>query len=258
MSKSKYEIANELLRQLFAISKKFSFFDAKIKDGTLLRTPDEALKQGSAVKLVGKDGVEIEVADGDYTTEDGSIVTVKSGVVDSINMPKAEAAAEMATTTNNVAEVKQADEKVACAEPTTEPDAVDAGPAESTELDPKMLLETIKNLVDRVAALEANISDTSMAVEKMSAAPASEPFNFDPMSDFKVGTIGYEVEMFKRAKREKEAKTKKDLLEFNSKRVKPDAQVFSAPKQNKNTELSKEDFSKLDLFGGAMLGSNIG
>lgn len=218
-------IIKEKLKELFALSKKLSFFDAKLKDGSILRTADEALNKGSKVVLISADGVESEVADGDHTSEDGSVINVKSGVIEAITAPSAEAPAEMAAPA---------------------PAPVEGEKAEQSSYDGDMtsLMEIIKNLTDRIAALESSTSDTKMTVEKMSAEPAAKPFNFEPMAE---GTIGAALAKYKADHKEKEELRKKQMMEFSSKR-KPEAkaQEFKSNSKPNSTEPKPFNFN----FGG--------
>ena len=75
---------NELLKELFALSKKLSFADLKLKDGSILRTTADKLDKGAQVVLVSADGVESAAPEGDVTAEDGTILTIKSGVVENV------------------------------------------------------------------------------------------------------------------------------------------------------------------------------
>ena len=56
----------------------------KTKDGAMISYEGEKLEVGVAVKMVGADGVSSDITDGEYELEDGSKVTVKGGLVESI------------------------------------------------------------------------------------------------------------------------------------------------------------------------------
>ena len=56
----------------------------KTKDGAMISYEGEKLDVGVAVKMVGADGVSSDITDGEYELEDGSKVTIKGGLVESI------------------------------------------------------------------------------------------------------------------------------------------------------------------------------
>lgn len=56
----------------------------KTKDGAMISYEGEKLDVGVAVKMVGADGISSDITDGEYELEDGSKVTVKGGLVESI------------------------------------------------------------------------------------------------------------------------------------------------------------------------------
>jgi hypothetical protein len=236
---SKKDKITEKLKELFALTKKVTFFDCPLKDGSILRTEDEALAKGSEVKIISKDGVESDAPDGDVTSQDGNTISIKSGVVDAIAPATPEKANEKMDTPPTPVEGAPA--------PQSEASAEDEAP-----IDMDMLQGIIQNLVDRIAALEAKISDTSMTVEKMSALPAAKQFNFDPMGDslYKEGSVGYEIEKFKaekKAKRTAQTASNQDAFSVERKE-KPKSQQFSkndAPVANSN----KSEMNLDSLFG---------
>lgn len=208
---------NELLRELFALSKKLSFADLKLKDGSILRTTADTFDKGAQVTIVSADGAESAAPEGDVTAEDGTVLTIKSGVIENVGTAPAPAEEKM---------------EAPAPEAPVEDDSAE-------NLDPSMLMDTIKNLIDRVAALEESYASTSMTVEKMSAQPASKPFSFDPHGDFKFkeGTIGFELEKFKAEKKAKSKANELALAKFN--------EVLKEKKSNKTTQSFSS--SKLDL-----------
>lgn len=226
---------NELLKELFALSKKMSFADLKLKDGTMLRTTSDTFEKGAPVVLVSTEGVESPATDGDFTVEDGSKITIKGGVVEVAAVAEGEKKDETKmeaptapASTSNVPAPAEKKEKM-------------EGELEvEQEIDPAMLMETIKNLIERVAALEESTSTTSMAVEQMSAQPAAAPFVADPHGDFKFkpGTIGYELEKFKAEKKAKNKANQEAMLKFNA-----EVAAKNAAKENKTTTNKTESFS---------------
>lgn len=236
MSKNKDKIST-LLKELFALSKKMSFFDAKLKDGSILRTEDDALAKGSAVVLIGADGTQSDAPDGDHTTEDGSVVTIKSGVVDGIAAATPEKANE------------KMDEAPMPDSPVTDDSAEMAD--DGSEMDLATIADTIKNLIDRISALEDMCSNTTMTVEKMSAAPAAKQFNASPYGE---GTIGSELEKYRAEKKAKETSSKEAMLKFAASRVKPGAQEPKMNTQNFNSNTKRND-APIN-FGGSMTFGN--
>ncbi len=184
---NKTEKIKQLLAELFLASKKLSFVDVKTSDGCILRTADEALKQGSTVTIVGADGTETAPADGDYTTEDGSVATIKSGVVEVLTPASSDANQPLATDATT-APTATPSETMATAD-NSAPVPAAAPQAEATETDGDMaqLLEIIKNITDRLSALEEKANQTKMSVEKLAAAPAATAFNANTQSK---GTVG--------------------------------------------------------------------
>ena len=158
---------DKLLKELFAVIKQ-KFADAELKDGTCLRSEGE-LTTGSKVTLITADGAAMEATDGEYELKDGTVVTIKSGVIDSITdssnpTPTDEPMVKIPKPSkddNDTANVIQ-----------------DAATPDSDD----MLAQVIQDLTDRVAALEAAIgaqvaqsAEMSKTVEKFAAAPGAEP-----------------------------------------------------------------------------------
>lgn len=244
----------KLLIEAFALSKKISFTDIKLKDGSILRTADEALKEGSKVTLVSAEGVETKVADGDVTAEDGSTITIKSEVVEKLNpAPSPEAQkAETPEATTTAPDAGKKEEKLEA--PVTTPAAEENQNAE--DMDNQMLIDTIKNLIARVAALEESYSSTSLAVEKMSAKEQSKTVVPDTYGDFKVGTVGYELAKFDAERKAKKAKQSMENILKVTKEV-----SFKAgnPIENKNEPRveTKEIVNPLLGFNGGFEVSGI-
>jgi len=166
MGKQKNEI-KELLTKLFALSK-VKFLDVTLQDGSILRTEDDELKQGSAVTLVSSDGSTADAQDGEYTLSDGSKVVIKSGVIDSVTP------AAPATPTSDAAETV-ADAKEA---PT------DATPADADGANLESITNILQNLVSRIENIEKKLSETSQStaamksqVEKFLKEPVGKPIN---------------------------------------------------------------------------------
>ncbi len=86
------------------------------------------------------------------------------------------------------------------------------------------LVGIIKNITDRLAALEEAISSTKMSVEKMSAAPAAAAFNATPATK---GTIGEYLEAYKKEIKAKQEAKKEAMLKFSASREVEKPLVFS-------------------------------
>jgi len=170
MSKNTKSIKEKLV-ELFQLVKKESFLDAKAADGSILRTTDDAFKTGSQVVLISEDGTSAPAPDGPYTLEDGSSLVIKSSVVESIT-PADTTAAAPAPDTTAANPTSDAPATMADAVPpvaTATPDADGDG-------DMGTMIEIIKNITDRLSALEDAVSATKMSVEKMNSAAAPEVF----------------------------------------------------------------------------------
>lgn len=135
-----------------------SFNEVALKDGNTIVFDGENLEVGVEV---------IDTADGEYTLEDGTIVVVKEGKVDSITEPETTAEPE------TQADVVEADEdEPTTAESTAEPTTESESEPEPSEID--KLKEAIANLVARIEALESKVTE-------FIATPATPPV----MEEFK-------------------------------------------------------------------------
>lgn len=233
-----------LLKELFAYSKKtLSFTDIKLKDGTCLRTASDSLTQGDTLTLVGKDGTETPAPDGDHTTTDGTVISIKSGVAETITPGTAPATADKMDTPVTAPE-STTGTKMDDATPAQAPATGDNSTDAVNTMDMTKLVETIKNLIDRISSLEEKYSSTSMAVEKMSAQPAAKPFIADPFNEYKEGTVGYELAKFNaEIKAKKQKQSFENIAKANSntnvkfKSANPlevKTEKFSAPKEMEN------------------------
>ncbi len=234
---------NKLLKELFALVK-HKFTDVKLKDGSLLRTPDDTLIKGSKIVLVSPEGVESAAPEGDATADDGTVITIKSGVVDNIAAKPIEDTAAVPANKAEKIPAQEAKMEVPTTEEVKEKASEDVG-AEVEGMDMVGLITLIKNLVERVAALEGE-KETAMAVEKMSAnTPAAKPFNFDP---FKEGTIGAELAKYKTDHKTNQSRIEKQLLEFSKKRMAP-VTLNNAAAATQNFSASPVNKPKISLGG---------
>lgn len=124
--------------------------------GLLLWDGDEDIKVGDAVKGVDEEGNDIEVADGDYTTEDGKVIVVAEGKVAEIKEPE-EMPAEEPTEEEKPVEAED--------EPTEEP----TEPVED-EKDAK-----IKALEEEIKVKDAEIEELKAKIAELENEPAAKP-----------------------------------------------------------------------------------
>lgn len=128
--------------------------------GILVWDGDEDIKVGDAVKGIDEEGNDIEVADGDYTTEDGKVIVVTEGKVAEIKEPE-----EMPT--EEPVEKPTEEEKPVEAEdkPTDEP----TEPVED-EKDAK-----IKALEEEIASKDKEIEELKAKIAELENEPAAKP-----------------------------------------------------------------------------------
>lgn len=124
--------------------------------GILVWDGDEDIKVGDAVKGVDEEGNDIEVADGDYTTEDGKVIVVAEGKVTEIKEPE-EMPVEEPTEEEKPIEAED--------EPTEEP----TEPVED-EKDAR-----IKELEEEIKAKDAEIEELKAKIAELENEPAAKP-----------------------------------------------------------------------------------
>lgn len=157
----KEKIKNLMLELLATVEK---FGQVTTDKGVIRWEGEEDIKVGDAVTIVAEDDTETPAAEGDYTTEDGTVIKVAEGKVAEIVEPTEEQPEE------------QPEEKVEAEEET---------PAEEQkpeEVDPfAEILDKLDNLDKRIAALEESLtkSETEMSavkadVEKLKTEPAEK------------------------------------------------------------------------------------
>lgn len=121
--------------------------------GILLWDGDEDIKVGDAVKGIDEEGNDIEVADGEYTTEEGKVIVVADGKVTEIKEP----------------EEMPAEEPV---EEPTEPIEAEDEPTEPVE-DEKDA--KIKALEEEIKAKDAEIEELKAKIAELENEPAAKP-----------------------------------------------------------------------------------
>ena len=131
--------------------------------GILTWDGDEDIKVGDAVKGMDEEGNDTEVADGDYTTEDGKVIVVAEGKVAEIREPEelpveepAEEPADEPAEEDVVAEEEPADE-----------------PAEEPAEDERDI--KIKELEETIAAKDAEIEELKAKIAELENEPAAKP-----------------------------------------------------------------------------------
>lgn len=142
-------------------------------DKAVLEYDGEDLKAGMGVYVSNENGERTPAEDGEYTTEDGKIIVVKDGMVESITDP--------------IAEVDGADEEPVEETPVEEPKAeeleepVEEEPKETTEDAITKIREEIDELYKLVDSILDKIGETRdeadarfKKLEQMSAAKPAE------------------------------------------------------------------------------------
>lgn len=124
--------------------------------GILIWDGDEDIKVGDAVKGIDEEGNDIEVADGEYTTEEGKVIVVAEGKVTEIKEP----------------------EEMPAEEPTEEPsEPIEAEdePTEPTEPVEDEKDAKIKSLEEEIKAKDAEIEDLKAKIAELENEPAAKP-----------------------------------------------------------------------------------
>jgi hypothetical protein len=124
--------------------------------GILVWDGDEDIKVGDAVKGIDEEGNDIEVADGEYTTEEGKVIVVAEGKVTEIKEPE-EMPAEEPTEEEKPVEAE--------GEPNEEP----TEPVED-EKDAK-----IKALEEEIASKDKEIEELKAKIAELENEPAAKP-----------------------------------------------------------------------------------
>lgn len=147
-------------------------------DKAVLEYDGEDLKAGMSVYVSNEEGVRTPAEDGEYTTEDGKVIVVKDGMVESITDPIAEVdgADEEPVEETPVEEVPVEEPK---AEELEEP--VEEEPKETTEDAIAKIREEINELYKLVDSILDKIGETRdeadarfKKLEQMSAAKPAE------------------------------------------------------------------------------------
>lgn len=124
--------------------------------GILIWDGDEDIKVGDAVKGIDEEGNDIEVADGEYTTEEGKVIVVADGKVTEIKEP----------------------EEMPAEEPTeepTEPIEAEDEPTEPTEPVEDEKDAKIKALEEEIASKDKEIEELKAKIAELENEPAAKP-----------------------------------------------------------------------------------
>lgn len=121
--------------------------------GILLWDGDEDIKVGDAVKGIDEEGNDIEVADGEYTTEEGKVIVVAEGKVTEIKEP----------------------EEMPAEEPTEEPTEPIEAEDEPTEPVEDEKDAKIKALEEEIKAKDAEIEELKAKIAELENEPAAQP-----------------------------------------------------------------------------------
>ena len=130
--------------------------------GILVWSGEEELQAGDAVKGLNEAGEEVDVEDGDYTTEDKKVIVVKDGKVEEIKEVEetVEPTEEVTEEPTEEPTPEQNEEKLPTEEPTEEP--------QEDEKDLK-----IKELEETIAARDAEIEELKAKIAELENEPAA-------------------------------------------------------------------------------------
>lgn len=191
------KITNKLKVMLKSIlSLKFGAIETD--KGRLVWDGEEDLKEGDEVFVEGEGEETVNPADdGEYTTEDGKVITVVEGKVASIKDPEAEVAPEEVP----VEETAQEEVKAEAEEEIPAPADEEETPAEeeATEedrlanLEEKVnaIVEGLNEIINSIASLEGRIAEVEGKLAKVEA-PAADPVEEEiPVEEEKKTRLSY-------------------------------------------------------------------
>lgn len=232
------------LRELFELTKK-KFADVKAQDGSILRV-DGDVAVGSKVCIISEDGAITEIPDGDHTLEDGTVLTVKSGVIENITPAEEEMTTDtsgLKPAVDEVGKKKKVDTKKDETTGSTMSVNVVDPEIEPQNFDWDMIAEIITDLSNRVSALEqalgstqAENTDLKKQFAAFKKAPAAEPATYTKRSLLDV--IKEENKSNSKANKELKfaeafAKTRnKTTASSNFAEVVPNNKINTAPRNN--------------------------
>jgi hypothetical protein len=151
--KMKVDKVKAMLRKLLA-----QFGEVATDKGTILWDGDEDLKEGDSVHGVDSEGNEVAIEDGEYTTEDKKVITIKDGKVESIvdveNTETEEAPESEEETTEEEVEAEETEE-----------------PTEEVVEEPNAEIEALRT---EIAELRQLIGELTSRLEKVEGTPAAK------------------------------------------------------------------------------------
>lgn len=157
-TKMKLNKVKQILRSLLV-----EMGEVSTDKGILVWNGEEELAVGDAVKGMDADGNEVEVEDGEYTTEDKKVIVVKEGEVAEIKEVEEEAP---------VVEEEKPIEEEPKAEKAEEQPKEEEKPIVEPEEDEKDL--KIKELEDTLAAKDAEIEELKAKIAELENEPAAK------------------------------------------------------------------------------------
>lgn len=156
---------------------------------------DEDLKEGDEV-FVEVEGEEPKAAeDGEYTTEDGKVITVVEGKVASIKDPEAEVAPEEVPVEETAQEEVKAEEEIPAPadeeETPAEEEATEEDRLASLEEKVNAIVEGLNEIINSIASLEGRIAEVEGKLAKVEA-PAADPVEEEiPVEEEKKTRLSY-------------------------------------------------------------------
>lgn len=157
-TKMKLNKVKQILRSLLV-----EMGEVSTDKGILVWNGEEELAVGEAVKGMDADGNEVEVEDGEYTTEDKKVIVVKEGKVEDIKEAEEEAP---------VVEEEKPIEVEPKAEEAEEQPKEEEKPIEEPNEDEKDL--KIKELEEALAAKDAEIEELKAKIAELENEPAAK------------------------------------------------------------------------------------
>lgn len=197
------KIANTLKLLLKSVLS-LQFGEVSTDKSTLYWDSTDNLKEGDEVYVKGENEDFVPAPDGEYTTEDGKVITVVEGKVASIKDPEAEVAPEEAPAEENIeakAEVDETEVKAEAEEEIPAPADEEETPAEeeateedrlaSLEEKVNAIVEGLNEIINSIASLEGRIAEVEGKLAKVEA-PAADPVEEEiPVEEEKKTRLSY-------------------------------------------------------------------
>lgn len=141
-------------------------------DKAILVYDGEDLVAGMKVYVENENGERTAVEDGEYTTEDGKVITVKEGTVESIVDPIAEvdAVEEEEPKTKEEPVEEPVEEELVDEEPVEEPKETEPTEIEKIREEINELYKLIDSILDKIGETRKEADERLSKIEKMSAA----------------------------------------------------------------------------------------